>query len=161
MKQLILIRHGKSSWDFDVNDKDRPLKLRGIKDGHLVAGALKEKELKIDKVYASPANRALHTCMIFMRQMDYPLEQVTMTDELYDFSGESVMNFVRGLNDQHSCILIFGHNYAFTNVANKWGNQDIDNVPTSGLVLLQFDAKKWADVQKGRTEMVLFPKEIR
>ena len=29
MKTLILVRHGKSSWDYAVNDKDRPLQRAG------------------------------------------------------------------------------------------------------------------------------------
>ncbi|MDG2194493.1 MAG: histidine phosphatase family protein, partial [Polaribacter sp.] len=38
MKTLYIVRHAKSSWKYDdVNDIDRPLKERGIKDAHLVS----------------------------------------------------------------------------------------------------------------------------
>ena len=30
MKSLILVRHAKSSWDFGVTDKQRPLEEKGI-----------------------------------------------------------------------------------------------------------------------------------
>ncbi|MBT8177624.1 MAG: histidine phosphatase family protein [Eudoraea sp.] len=162
MKNLILVRHGKSSWDFDVNDRDRPLKLRGIKDGHTVANVFKTKAgLKPDKIFTSPANRALHTCMIICRNLEYPLENVDIQPELYDFSGERLMRFVKGLEDSLQTVAVFGHNYALTNVANQWGNRHLDNVPTSGLVHIKFPADRWASLEKGSTELVLFPKELR
>ncbi len=162
MKNLIMVRHGKSSWDYDVNDQDRPLKFRGIKDGNRVANYIKSKVgLNPDRIYTSPANRAIHTCMIICRNLEYPLENVRITRDLYDFSGESLMRFVKSLDDSLQTVAIFGHNYAFTNVANQWGNRYLDNVPTSGLVHIKFPTEHWASLEKGSTEMVLFPKELR
>ena len=37
MKNLILIRHAKSCWNTPVNDRDRTLANRGIRDAHLVS----------------------------------------------------------------------------------------------------------------------------
>lgn len=161
MKELILIRHGKSSWDYEVSDKDRPLKERGIRDAHRVAAVFKDEMPSIDKVYSSPANRALHTCMIFMRDLDIPLEKLEVTDSLYDFSGESVMHFVGDFPQEFQRVMIFGHNFAFTNVANQWGDQTIDNVPTSGLVYLHTDADDWGSMGAARTVKTLFPKQLR
>ena len=78
-KHIIFVRHGKSSWELEVNDKDRPLKERGIKDAHLVAQEMKSLDLDIDAVFSSPANRALHTCMIIMRRLELDLGLVKVT----------------------------------------------------------------------------------
>ena len=161
MKELIIVRHGKSSWNYDVADKDRPLKERGINDGHLVSGVFKKEGVSIDAIYSSPANRALHTCVIFMRNLDFPFKNFQLSNHLYDFSGESVLNFIRNLNDSHNCVMIFGHNFAFTNMANTLGDQSIDNVPTTGLVRLHFDVDNWAKVSSGRTVQRLFPKSLK
>lgn len=161
MKQLILIRHGKSSWEYSAGDKDRPLLQRGINDGHLVANALAAASPKIDAAFSSPANRALHTCMIVLRLLSFPLGKCTITNALYDFSGESVMTFVLGLDNALDTVLIFGHNNAFTEVANHWGSQSIDNVPTSGLVHLKFDIDKWSNIDKGTTIKTIFPKHLK
>lgn len=161
MKELILIRHGKSSWAYEVSDKDRPLKQRGIRDAHRVAAAFKNDMPSIDKVYSSPANRALHTCMIFMRDLGLPLEMLEVTDSLYDFSGESVMQFVGNFNPEFERVMIFGHNFAFTNVANQWGDQHIDNVPTSGLVYLHSEGQDWGAMGNAKTVKTLFPKQLR
>ena len=100
MKQLILVRHGKSSWDYSVNDKDRPLLQRGINDGHLVAGLFKEKDIMPDAVFSSPAIRAMHTCLIFLRELHFPYGQFEITNELYDFSGEYVLQFIKKLDSK-------------------------------------------------------------
>ena len=85
MKQLILMRHGKSSWDYDVSDKDRPLKQRGINDAHLVSQTFALHAPSIDFIYSSPANRALHTSMIFVRNLEFDLSRFKVNDMLYDF----------------------------------------------------------------------------
>ncbi|MBT8320767.1 MAG: histidine phosphatase family protein [Eudoraea sp.] len=162
MKNLLLFRHGKSSWDYDVKDQDRPLKPRGIRDGHLVASTfISRSQVFPDRVYSSIANRALHTCMIFCRTLEYPMEKVELTGNLYDFSGESVLHFVRSLDNSFHSVAIFGHNYAFTNIANQLGSMHIENIPTSGLVQIKFPVESWSDLERGTTELILFPKEIR
>ncbi|MGB7394991.1 MAG: histidine phosphatase family protein [Pricia sp.] len=161
MKTLILVRHGKSSWEYSVDDKDRPLKERGVNDGHLVSEEFKSQNIAIDAAFSSPANRALHTCLIFLRQLNFPFVNFQITNELYDFSGESVLKFVKRLDNDYNTVLIFGHNEAFTNVANQLGNSYIDKVPTTGLVRLNFDVDEWTAVDSGTTEQTLFPKNLK
>jgi phosphohistidine phosphatase len=161
MKTLILVRHGKSSWEYEVSDKDRPLKERGINDAHLVGRNFSGQSTEIDAAFSSPACRALHTAMIVLREFKYPLANFRVTEALYDFSGSGVADFVQGLDDQWNKVIIFGHNYAFTNIANQWGDRPIGNLPTAGLAQLTFDTDRWADVQKGSTKHLLFPKELR
>ncbi len=161
MKQLILVRHGKSSWEYSVSDKDRPLLERGINDAILVSGRLYGQGLQIDHVFSSPANRALHTCMIFLRQLAYDMDALQITELLYDFSGDEVLQLLKSLNDEMNTIMVFGHNHAFTYIANLLGNTYIDNVPTSGLVHIQFDVDSWSKIEKGTTVQTIFPKHIR
>src|SRR5690606_23712297 len=111
MQQLILMRHAKSSWDFEVSDGDRPFHERGIGDAHMVAGKYDGKGVKIDFVYSSPAIRALHTAMIFVRGTDHPLDRFRVDASLYDFSGERVREFVGQLDDDLDTVALFGHNY--------------------------------------------------
>lgn len=161
MKTLIMVRHGKSSWEYNVDDRDRPLKQRGINDAHLVGTHFKKHISDLDAAYSSPACRALHTAMIVLKEFAYPLDKFRVVEELYDFSALPVTHFVRGLDDRLDKVIIFGHNYAFTNVANQWGNQHIDNVPTSGLVQISFDSDSWASIKDGKTDHILFPKQLK
>lgn len=161
MKHLILIRHGKSSWEYAVSDKDRPLRERGVNDALLVSDALRKQDLKIDFSFSSPANRALHTGIIFLRQLDYDFSNFQITNALYDFSGESAIEFIKKLDDKLETVLVFGHNYAFTHIVNSLGNSYIENVPTSGLVHLSFNENSWSSIIKGTTKQIIFPKQLR
>ena len=161
MKTLILVRHGKSSWEYSVSDKDRPLKERGINDAHLVGNHFRGHAGNIEAAFSSPACRAMHTSMIVLREFNFPLDQFGVTNELYDFSGSGVADFVRGLDDAMNKVIIFGHNYAFTNIANQWGSVSIDNLPTAGLVQIRFETDSWSAIRKGKTEHIIFPKQLR
>ena len=161
MKTVLFVRHAKSSWDYDVSDQDRPLKERGINDAHLVSNALKSSNIDIDYAFSSPANRAMHTCMIFLRNLEFNLNKLLVNKDLYDFSGESVLNFLKLVNNDHNTILVFGHNYALTTLVNKLGDRYIENVPTSGLIKIEFSTESWNTITKGKTTQVIFPKELR
>lgn len=161
MKQLTIVRHAKSSWDYSVGDRDRPLKERGITDAGLVSLHVKGKIPIPDAVFSSPANRALHTCTIFLRNLDIPLSRLQLTEELYDFSGSSVDHFLRTLDNGYKNVMIFGHNHAFTAVSNKFGDKYTDNLPTAGMVHITFSTDHWAKTGKGTTDLMVFPKHLR
>ncbi|TKD63434.1 histidine phosphatase family protein [Flavobacterium sp. ASW18X] len=161
MKSIIFIRHGKSSWDYDVADKDRPLKERGITDANNIGVALAKMDLPIDFAFSSPANRALHTAMIVLHTMQANLNDFKVVKNLYDFAGEEVLSFVKSLDNKLETVLLFGHNHAFTHLVNTLGNSNIDNLPTAGMAIITFDVEKWTDLTKGRTEKLIFPKELR
>ena len=44
--------------------------------------------------------------------------------------------------------MIVGHNPSVTNLANRFLNEPVFDVPTSGLVVLQFDADSWMNISK-------------
>ncbi|MGB5189880.1 SixA phosphatase family protein [Robiginitalea sp.] len=161
MKELILVRHAKSSWEYDVQDADRPLGERGIADAHLIAQALENNVRGIQAIYSSPANRALHTCMILMREIGLPLASLQVIRELYDFSGEGVSAHIRSLDDSLEKVMLFGHNHAMTHIANKWGSKYLENVPTCGVVHLSFQVNSWKEISYGETRRTLFPKNLR
>lgn len=161
MKHLILMRHGKSSWEYQVSDQDRPLKERGIRDAYLVASKFATLGVTIDAAYSSPANRALHTAMIFVRTTAFALANFRVEEALYDFSGESVQRFVKQIDNTHNTVALFGHNHAFTHLANTWGDQYIENLPTAGLVHLAFEVQDWAKITKGTTTHCIVPKHLR
>jgi len=161
MKTLILMRHGKSSWDYGVHDRDRPLQEKGIKDALLVASRFPSNKVEIDAVFSSPAIRALHTCTIFVRHIGFPLHRLGLSEELYDFSGGNVGQFIKELDDSLNTVMIFGHNNAFTYIANSLGNTSIDNVPTAGLVQIGFNTDHWNALAQGTTENTFFPKHLK
>ncbi|WP_411896205.1 SixA phosphatase family protein [Winogradskyella sp. A2] len=161
MKTLILVRHGKSSWNYDVGDRQRPLKTRGLNDTRLVARYFLRYQEMPDKIFSSPAKRAHETCKIFLKTSEKSENKVTIIDDLYDFNGRSVIGFIKNLDDDIDSVMIFGHNHAFTSISNIFGDRFIDNLPTSGLVKINFDINNWKSLEKGKTELIIVPKELR
>ena len=161
MKTVVLVRHGKSSWDFDVTDRERPLKPRGKSDAKLVVNQFIKNSEAPSNIFSSPAKRALNTCKIFIKALNLSENSIKVEEELYDFGGESVINFIKNLPDSYSDIMIFGHNHAFTSISNIFGSIFIDNLSTSGLVKITFEVDSWREIKSGRTQLILVPKELK
>lgn len=160
MKTLIFIRHSKSSWEQDVDDLKRPLNERGFSDAPLVAKEFKTHEFQPDAIFSSPAKRALTTCKLFMDTLNLSDELLHIEKDLYDFGGGQVRRFINTINDDLNKVMIFGHNHAFTTLVNNLGNVHIDNLPTTGMVRIDFEADSWHDVEQGETKLVIKPKDL-
>jgi len=161
MKTLYLVRHAKSSWKHDVEDHKRPLKDRGFKDVHLVSQKAKSEIEPPQKIISSDAVRALSTANIFKETLNVPDSNFETNHDLYDFSGQNVMRVIKALDDELDSVMIVGHNHAFTSIVNMLGNRYIENVPTSGFVMIQFDEDKWSDITTGETITTIFPKDLK
>ena len=162
MKTLILVRHAKSSWKHDLPDHKRPLKKRGRTDAALMAKHLKKSDfLKPDKIVVSDAERAKQTSEIFIKHLDWSSVNTYLNNDLYDFSGELAFNVITSTPNDINTLVIFGHNPTFTLLANQLGSKFIDNIPTSGLVQIQFEQDDWSKVKKGLTIKTLYPKTLK
>jgi len=157
LKVLHVVRHAKSSWDNnDVADIDRPLKSKGIRNAYDIARRLKLGELAPQRIISSPANRALHTAIIFARVLEYPLPELEINNILYDTSTERVLEMIRGLDDACKSVMIFGHNPVCTDLVNLFIKSPVDNVPTSGSVTLQFGVSNWKEIDRSNLDRQLF-----
>ncbi|HBI40940.1 MAG TPA: histidine phosphatase family protein [Tenacibaculum sp.] len=162
MKTIYIVRHAKSSWEYDgVKDIDRPLKKRGIKDAHLISKILAKKIKKPDVFVSSSANRALHTAVIFCENLDYPLSNLQIKRQLYSFSDGYLVKTVKALDDGFNSAIIFSHDHGINTFVNKFGNKPIAHVPTCGVIGIQFNEKHWKNIKKGATVLVDFPKYHR
>jgi len=161
MKNLILIRHAKSSWNVPLNDIVRPLDKRGINDAHLIAIKSIKYLPKSFILWSSIAKRASETAIIFAQNVSYPIENIVFKKELYTFDENNLERIVKSLNNNYDNVILFGHNEAITNFVNKFGDIFIENVPTSGFVSLQFDSVNWQFIGKGKIIKTLFPKDLK
>lgn len=161
MKNLILVRHAKSSWEVPVHDKDRVLTTQGIKDAHLVSILARGFIPKTYSIWASTAKRATSTAILFAQNLAYPLECIVYKDDLYTFDEKKLEEIIKSCNNLLENVIVFGHNEAITNFVNKFGDDYIDNVPTSGFVSIAFDTNDWTTIEKGKIKKIIFPKELR
>lgn len=161
MKQLILFRHAKSSWDLPVHDLERDLLAIGVERTHISAQYLKSiLNQKPEKWMSSPAQRAFKTAEIASTYFDVATSEIEVNEKLYTFSFFDLLKAVKEISDEIQSIIIFGHNEAFTEFVNRMGDQYIENLPTSGVAILNFDIRSWNQIQKGKTEKIIKPKEL-
>lgn len=165
MKTLYLVRHAKSAWHIDhIEDRDRPLKGRGIRDAHLVSTFLRGNLAHSEKVvvYSSPATRALHTALIFCKVLGLPASKVRIVEDLYHAPFDVLHSVVRGTEDGVDTVFMFAHNPSITEYVNYIAGQSIDNVPTTGVACLRFGESSWADAGL-KAELIHFeyPKRIK
>lgn len=161
MKNLFLIRHAKSSWDLPLSDIDRPISQRGINDALLVSSKLNKLLPNRFVVWSSIAKRTQETCYIFAQNLLIPIENIIFRKDLYTFDYLDLYEKIKECDNQFENIILFGHNDAITNFVNSFSNKYIDNVPTSGVVQIEFDNDNWLNIKKGKVKSILFPKLIR
>src|SRR5690554_3737325 len=161
MKTLYMARHAKSSWKHNVDDHKRPLKKRGENDGLLVSNKASSEIQAPQKIISSDATRALSTAQFFKKAWNIEDENFETDHALYDFSGQDVIRVIKSLDNGLDRVMIVGHNHAFTSVVNMLGNRYIENVPTCGFIVLEFDENNWSDITTGRTVKTIFPRDLK
>ncbi len=159
MKTLYIVRHAKSSWEYDgIADIDRPLNIRGIKDAHLLSNHLAETLKKPDVFVTSSANRALHTSSIFCENFGYPMANLKIKRQLYNFSDGYLVKTIKALDDSFDSAIIFSHDHGINTFVNKYGSKPIAHVPTCGVIGIEFDIAHWKSIKKGKTILIETPK---
>ena len=109
MRQLLLLRHAKSSWDEGtLSDHARPLNARGRMAAHAMGERMRELGLAPDIVLVSSARRTLQTLEALQ-----PLEGSAITevmDDLYLAPWQRLMETLRTMPETARSVLLIGHN---------------------------------------------------
>ncbi|PKD17862.1 phosphohistidine phosphatase [Salegentibacter salinarum] len=161
MKRLILVRHGKSSWENNLPDDKRPLKKRAYNDAEVVLKTFKEFQSGNLTLWSSPAVRANTTANLFKDELQIPDDRFTVKKELYTFDENQLLSVINTCPNNVEKLMVFGHNPAMTGLVNRLGDKPIDNLPTTGLCVIDFDLDSWKDIKTGKTLLQLFPKNLR
>lgn len=150
MKYLYLIRHAKSSWENkDLNDFDRPLNERGLRDAPFMGNVLRSLEKKVDKIVSSPAKRAIETAMIIAGKIDYPAEDILEDANIYHSGLPELLKIVCGFDNDWNSVCFIGHNPGFTQLAELITSEEFGNIPTCGIVEIELDIENWMEVSRG------------
>ena len=144
MKQLLLLRHAKSSHAQEgLDDHDRPLNRRGEKEAPLVGNFLVENELVPQLTLSSTACRAQRTASLVLGAcgLDAPL----LDRRLYLAAPKEIAAIARETPPEIDRLLLIGHNPGMESLASSLADDYIDR-RTAHLAVFQFDGI-WADDQ--------------
>jgi phosphohistidine phosphatase len=156
MKELIVIRHAKSSWaNPGMHDHQRPLNSRGERDAPEMSIRLRDFT-QPGHIVTSDARRALETAMIFKKKLDIADANTQITRELYHASSIDMLSLFRQLSNEIMSIMSFSHNPGITNFVNHIPGVRIDNVPTCGIAIIQCDTDNWKELTFDQMSMIKF-----
>jgi phosphohistidine phosphatase len=163
MKQLLLYRHAKSSWDASgIADRERPLSSRGRRDAAVIARQIGEG-YPVDRILCSPARRTLETLAALLPSLRGEAT-ITVTEKLYEPVSGDYRPFVASQGDGADCLLIVGHNPAIqaTALALIGTGDEADmaklaaKYPTGAVAAIAFDDADWADIQAHGGRLMAF-----
>ena len=157
MKQLLIIRHAKSSWDnLTQKDFDRPLNERGHHDAPVMAKRLLDNHVEVDAFISSPAKRAFTTAKYFAKEYGVAEKSIIQVPALYHASKEDFFSAINKTDDTFKTIAIFSHNPGITQFINCLTEARIDNMPTCGIFVVKAEISYWKDFQKGNKIFLFF-----
>jgi phosphohistidine phosphatase len=118
MRQLLILRHAKSSWDAAaVPDRDRPLNPRGRRSVAIMRQAMRDLGLMPDMVLVSTARRTLETLEALEPWDDAPL--IEPMDGLYLANEMQLIAALHGVAETVRSVLLIGHNPGLHDLALK------------------------------------------
>ncbi|MCF8225457.1 MAG: histidine phosphatase family protein [Bacteroidales bacterium] len=149
-RKLFIVRHGKSSWESIVNDIDRPLTERGVKNSYEIANRLKNKGLIPESIFSSPAARALHTAIIMSQVWELDEQNIFIRNQLYLPDIEDITEMIFEIPDRFSSVAIYGHNPGFTYFSNIFMKDKLEKLPTAGTLVITFELDSWNNISNGK-----------
>jgi phosphohistidine phosphatase len=175
MRRLMLLRHAKTETEAPSGrDQDRRLDDRGRSDAVEIGGWIAAHPPFPDLVLVSPAVRAHQTWDIAWEAMKDRVRQpaIKLLPELYGAEPTQLLRAIRmASSSDPKRLMLVGHNPGMHELAlmligggDKAAKKALeDNLPTSGLAVLDFDIDDWADVafRRGRLALFVSPKRLR
>lgn len=162
MKKLVIIRHAKSDWSTpEQDDFDRELNKRGMADAPMMGKVLNDKKLIPDLVLCSSAVRASLTCKKLISHLPYKQSDVLYLSELYHAEVEKILNIINQQTDQVETLFLIGHNPGITHFVNLVANEDITNVPTTGICIIGVESFAHLNFSEGKLLEFIYPKMFK
>jgi phosphohistidine phosphatase len=175
MRRLMLLRHAKTEHNAPSGrDQDRRLDDRGRLDAAEIGGWMAEHPPFPDSVLVSTAVRSEQTWDIVRDAMNHaaPQPKVKLLAELYAADPSVLLQIIHdAATDDPKRLLLVGHNpglhelaFALTGSGKAAARSALaDNLPTSGLAVIDFDIDDWDDVsfRRGRLELFVSPKLLK
>lgn len=168
MKTLLLLRHGKSSWDNpSLADFERPLTPRGIKAAKRMGRELAARDWIPGLALVSPAVRTQQTWELLASGLQEQPQAVSV-ETLYDATPDEVLAEINQASEAAGILLVVGHNPSLQDLAvalvdAKSDEKALDRLqekfPTGALARFVFEGA-WKNLSNARLTHCLRPREL-
>ena len=121
MRQLLLLRHAKSSWEDDLDDIERPLNARGRRDADAAGRWLAQHVGAPDLVLCSTAVRTRETwARVSAAGSDVlAVAPVRLVDAIYQARPDTLLDQVQAIAEAARTALLVGHAPGLPDLAER------------------------------------------
>lgn len=169
MRTLLLLRHAKSAWDLaGLDDHERPLNKRGVRDAPVMGTFIASHDLRPDLILCSDAVRARATLTLALQAMGQPSPTVRYEPRLYLAEPAAIVEVLSRVEPQVARCMVVGHNPGMHALAlglvGDGDRKDIADLamkfPTAGLAVIDFEDRAWDGIKPatGRLRTFVAPK---
>jgi len=146
LKELMLLRHGKSDWNTDSTDFYRSLNKRGLRNAHQIGEWLAAQNLVPDLIISSPATRAHTTAKIVCDAMGLSINAIKTKQSIYEANTSDLLQVLADIPNSVHRLLLVGHNpsfeYLVRNLAPNIAPAANGNLmPTATVAFFQLDSQ--------------------
>lgn len=171
MKELLLLRHAKSSWDEPgLEDSERPLAKRGRRAAPVMAQAIAARGWLPDAALVSPARRTRQTWKIVAKGLGEAAPEAEFVETLYMGSAEQLLAALHRAPAGASRVVLVGHNPGLEDLAGALAGPASDEAalsrmkakfPTAALARFTLQGE-WAALAFGAAALTHFlrPKDL-
>lgn len=157
MKTIVLVRHADSSWSIPFGkDIERELTTQGVDDASRMAALLYDQGLIPDRIYSSPATRALRTARIFAEGANLKEHQIHIENILYEPSVGSFYKVIESVPEDIRCIFVVSHNPGITEFIQDLDIAPFSGMPACGVFAFELMAEKWDDLSVADKRFLFF-----
>ncbi len=151
MKKLFLFRHAQTEgYSFSNPDSKRKLTQQGIQDATSLGQILQKENFEVDKIVTSIAVRAQTTARLIANEMQYPLSQIQVEEDLYQCSEVDLMRFINQIDDNSiNTLFLVNHNPSVSALIYLLSGKDYGFLSPCSLVVFSFDVDNWTEISKG------------
>ena len=139
MIRLVLVRHAKSDWgDPGLDDHERPLNDRGMRDAPRMARELAETGFRPEVILSSTALRARTTAEAFGAQFDVAVD---LDEALYGAPGSTVLEKAAASGARR--VIVVAHDPGMSALAERLSEGEIGHMPTCAVAVFRWDDDDW------------------
>ena len=125
-----------------------------MKNASLIGKYLKDEGVTPQAIITSCAQRAQLTAELVATQLEYPIDNITVSEDLYEVSVRGFINFLTQQPDSYSTLFIVGHNPAITYSADYLSDQEVNGMSPASFVQINFEIDSWQELIKGQGEFI-------
>lgn len=157
MKILLLVRHGKSSWDDDsLSDPDRPLAPRGFKEVPVVAKMIKNHSYFSDYIVSSPTLRTRQTTELLLQGLEIKNPMIVWDTNLYNQQAKFIFKWLKRLDNDVKMPMLVAHDTFLAELVYLLTNKKIEKFYTSACAVIHLNIDQWSDLKESNNELLHF-----